>query len=326
MIGRKGPDFVFSGAVDEGNSGGPVVYQGKVVGVVMQAGNGFGNAVPSPTVRFTLEGWKVPLGIARSVAGKGQTSTPTMNSQSEKSLPTTITGKDGAPMVLVSAGAFTMGSPDGEGGSDEHPQHTVDLDAFYIDQYEVTVERYKRLMIQKNRANPDYWDQVKLSRDGQKPVVGIDWNDAQAYCEWAGKRLPTEAEWEKAARGTDKRTYPWGESKPNSSTANFGKDWSDQFYDERIKPVGTYERGKSPYGAYDMAGNVWEWVADWYDKDYYQPNHPKNPQGPSSGDLKVLRGGSWGSYSSVLRSANRLRSDPANRFAGNGVRCAQDAR
>ena len=132
-----------------------------------------------------------------------------------------ITGKDGAPMVLVPAGEFAMGSPEGEGGSDEHPPHMVDLDAFYIDQYEVTVERYKRFLTQTDRAHPKYWEQVELKRDAQKPVVGIDWDDAQAYCEWAGKRLPTEAEWEKAARGTDKRPYPWGTGETDSQHRQF---------------------------------------------------------------------------------------------------------
>ena len=128
-----------------------------------------------------------------------------------------ITGKDGAPMVLVPAGEFAMGSPEGKGGSDEQPPHMVDLDAFYIDQYEVTVERYKRFLTQTDRTHPKYWEQVELKRDAQKPVVGIDWDDAQAYCQWAGKRLPSEAEWEKAARGTDKRPYPWGTKEPDSN-------------------------------------------------------------------------------------------------------------
>ena len=230
-------------------------------------------------------------------------------------------------MVLVPAGAFTMGSPEGEGDANEHPQHMVSLDAFYIDQYEVTVERYNRIMKKKRYGQPEYWNQVDSRRDAQKPVVGVDWNAAEAYCKWAGKRLPTEAEWEKAARGTDKRTYPWGASTPNSSTANFGKTYeSEKAYAEKLKAVGSYERGKSPYGAYDMAGNVWEWVADWYAEDYYQ-NRPKNiPQGPSSGgEYKVLRGGSWTSPPTYLRSALRLRYLPTTRNADYGVRCAQDA-
>jgi formylglycine-generating enzyme required for sulfatase activity len=237
-----------------------------------------------------------------------------------------------------------MGSPEGEGETDEHPQHTVDLDAYYIDQYEVTVEWYQRFMIETNRAAPSFWDEVELMRDAQKPVGGINWQDAHDYCQWAGKRLPTEAEWEKAARGTDKRTYPWGAAKPNSSTANFGKAYEpEKPYAEKLKAVGSYERGKSRYEAYDMAGNVWEWVADWYDKDYYQASPKKNPKGPSSGDLRVLRGGSWSDTLADLRSADRAggasgnnypshvrsvfwsRGDPSPRLVALGVRCAQDA-
>ena len=338
MIGRKGPDFVFSGAADEGNSGGPVLYQGKVVGIVMEAGNGFGNAVPSPTVRFTLDGWgihveqgssqveEIVIPDNRKVDRTPEISVPvTVISAEEIQIPLKeTTGNDGAPMVLVPAGEFTMGSNDGD--EDEKPLHTVDLDAFYIDQYEVTVEGYQRFLTQTRRATPDYWEHVSLRRDAQKPVVGIDWDDAQAYCQWAEKRLPTEAEWEKAARGTDQRTYPWGESKPNSRTANFGKgkNW-DVVYAEALKAVGSYERGRSPYKAYDMAGNVWEWVADWYDQNYYGNSPTKNPQGPLSGAEKVLRGGSWYNDPSYLRSATRYWIYPSERLATLGVRCAQDA-
>ena len=229
-------------------------------------------------------------------------------------------------MVLVPAGKFTMGSPDGEGSKDEHPQHTVDLAAFCIDQYEVTVERYDRFMAQMNPPKPKHWDEVELKRDGQKPVVGIDWHDAQFYCEWAGKRLPTEAEWEKAARGTDKQTYPWGGTKPNSSTANFRKSPDrGKTYAEKLKAVGSYERGKSPYGAYDMTGNVSEWVADWYDKEYYRNSPPKNPQGPLTGTFRGWRGGSWNDHHSRLESADRAKNGPNVRKDTVGFRCAQDA-
>ena len=146
MIGRKGPDFAFSGAVDEGNSGGPVLYQGKVIGIVMEAGNGFGNAVPSPTVRLTLEGWKVPFGTASSLAGGGKGTSPPLSSHPEPSLPKTIIGKDGAPMVLIPAGTFQMGSPDGEGAKDEHPQHSVSVKAFYLDTHEVTNRQFQQFV------------------------------------------------------------------------------------------------------------------------------------------------------------------------------------
>jgi formylglycine-generating enzyme required for sulfatase activity len=334
MVARRGRDLMFDARIDEGVSGGPIIRDGQVVGLV-QIIETYGQGNPTDSIWVFLQGFGIRP-ISRGVRGgivvggddpgRFIVQDRKRDQESQQSLPQTKTGKDGAPMVLVSAGEFTMGSPDGEGGSDEHPQHTVDLDAYYIDQYEVTVERYKRFMTQAKRANPGYWDQVKLRRDAKKPVVGIDWNDAQAYCEWAGKRLPTEAEWEKAARGTDKRTYPWGESKPNSSTANFGKAYEpEKAYAEKLKAVGSYKRGKSPFGAYDMAGNVWEWVADWYDKDYYRNSPEKDPQGPSSGKSKVLRGGSWYSNPTRLRSADRGRGSPASRNAFDGVRCAHDA-
>ncbi len=241
-------------------------------------------------------------------------------------VPQEIPSKDGGPMVLVPAGTFMMGSPEGTGEPDERPQHKVYLTDYYIDQYEVTVERYHHFLKVKNRGAPKYWDQVELSRDGQKPVVRITWYDARAYCQWAGKRLPTEAEWEKAARGPDNRTYPWGETKPNFSTANFGKAYEPRkAYAEKLRAVGSYERGKSPYEAYDMAGNVWEWVADWYEQYYYQTSPKTNPQGPSSDNFKVRRGGSWGNDPTDLRSALRGRFLPLRRSAAVGVRCAQDA-
>lgn len=129
----------------------------------------------------------------------------------QKAVPAkTITGKDGAPMVLVPAGEFTMGSrgDDKNASNDERPAHSVYLDAFYIDQYEVTTSRYARFFQETNRTAPGFWSDKVVKEHGSKPVVGVDWNDATAYCAWAGKRLPTEAEWEKAARGTDQRTFP----------------------------------------------------------------------------------------------------------------------
>lgn len=350
MVGRKGPDFVFSGAADEGNSGGPVLYQGKVVGLVMEAGNGFGNAVPSPTVRFTLEGWKVPLGMATRVAGGGKATPPTLKTQSQSvnSLPKTINGKDGGPMVLVPAGTFQMGSPDGEGGKDEHPQHSVSVNAFYLDTHEVTNQQFQQF-VQANdykttgEKEGNVW--VYLSGDAWKkisgaswrqpegdqsvfgsgremhPVVSISWEDAKAYCEGVGKRLPTEAEWEYAARSGGTKEVWAGTSVEGQLTeyavysANSGN---------RTASVGW--KKPNGLGLYDMSGNVWEWVADWYDKDYYGNSPPKNPQGPSSsGEYKVLRGGSWYSDPAYLRSADRDWCTPSTRLPNYGVRCAQDA-
>jgi formylglycine-generating enzyme required for sulfatase activity len=237
----------------------------------------------------------------------------------------TITGKDGVPMVLVPAGEFMMGSraDDQSADDDERPAHRVYLDAYYIDQYEVTTARYAKFFKATNRPQPEYWSANVVSDHGNKPVVGVDWKDATAYCSWAGKRLPTEAEWEKAARGTDQGLYPWGNQPPNEQRANF--DHCCDFKDYGVlTDVGSYEAGKSPYGVYDMAGNVWEWVEDWYDDRYYSKSLERNPTGPSSDKYRVIRGGSWGIGPGDLRSAGRLRHSPAKRRDYIGFRCAQD--
>jgi formylglycine-generating enzyme required for sulfatase activity len=238
-----------------------------------------------------------------------------------------ITGKDGAPMVLIPAGEFMMGSWDGDNQAvkDERPDHSVYLNAFYFDRYEVTTTRYARFFRETKRTIPEYWSEKVLTQHGRKPVVGVDWNDAVAYCAWAGKRLPTEAEWEKAARGTDQRLYPWGNAPPSEKLANFNHELDLKGYG-MLTDVGSFETGKSPYGAYDMAGNVWEWTADWYDETYYKNSRERNPKGPSSGEYRVLRGGSWFAGSDRVRSAYRLRYFPTERNDLLGFRCTQDAK
>ena len=185
-----------------------------------------------------------------------------------------ITGKDGAPMVLVPAGEFTMG---GNAAVEEKPVHQVSLDAFYIDKYEVTVEQYANFLHTTSHHAPPEWKVMNQPPHQKHPVVMMDWTDANAYCHWAEKRLPTEAEWEKAARGTDGRMYPWGDDVPTPKRANYGKKKWDNH--TSLQPVGTVEDGKSPYGAYDMAGNVWEWTSDWYDRVYYKKSPSENPKG-----------------------------------------------
>ena len=235
-----------------------------------------------------------------------------------------ITGKDGAQMVLIPTGEFWMGSPDSEGSTDEHPRHRVYLDAYAMDKFEVAVSRYAKFLKSSGRRPPVYWDQGNTDKHSNLPVVGVNWHDAEAYCQWAEKRLPTEAEWEKAARGTDGRMYPWGNEQPTPRLANFEKGYSSNPYDELLAPVDSYEAGKSPYGLHHMAGNVWEWTADWYDEHFYAKSPERNPIGPSSGTLKVLRGGSWGLVPVNVRSASRTRYAPSDRYDLIGFRCAQD--
>lgn len=231
-----------------------------------------------------------------------------------------------APMVLVPAGEFTMGAreDDKSAGEGKRPAHLVYLDAFYIDQYEVTTSRYATFFQETKRSAPEYWSEQVLKQHGNKPVVGVDWHDATSYCTWGGKRLPTEAEWEKAARGTDQRSFPWGNARPNEEPANY-LNWRDGFKDYGVlTDVGSYEQGKSPYGVYDMAGNVWEWVADWYDMNYYAKSPERNPKGPSTGEYQVARGGSWHDFPVHVASAYRQSFIPTERRATLGFRCARD--
>ncbi|MDF0675287.1 MAG: SUMF1/EgtB/PvdO family nonheme iron enzyme [Nitrospira sp.] len=266
---------------------------------------------------------------SRQTARPSKTQEPSTQATVTKSQPavdspTNITGKDGAPMVLIPAGKFWMGSPDSEGRKDEHPRHQIYLDAFYMDKFEVTVARYTEFVRAQNRSKPHYWDQVDTRTHRNLPVVGVDWHDAKAYCEWAGKRLPTEAEWEKAARGTDGRTYPWGNEQPTVRLANFGQHFTTNLYDDPLAPVDSYEAGNSPYGLHHMAGNVWEWTADWYDENYYRKGPERNPTGPANGKSRVVRGGSWSWEPADVRSAYRQRNLPTERGSNIGFRCAQD--
>lgn len=229
-------------------------------------------------------------------------------------------GNDGMTLLYVPNGDFTMGSDTGE--LHEMPVHVVTLDGFWIDQTEVTNKMYSLCVdadvCQKptdisSFTHPNYYGNFKFE---DYPVIYVSWDMAKTYCEWAGRRLPTEAEWEKAAHGTEERTYPWGEALMAGFFANFNST-----NDTMI--VGSYEDGKSPYGAYDMAGNVWEWVSDWYDSSYFQNSPPSNPLGPDSGDMKVLRGGSWNYDDYEIRTTNRNSAIPTNTYYNIGFRCAR---
>ncbi len=228
---------------------------------------------------------------------------------------------NGVIMLYVPAGTFSMGS---EVNNDEKPIHPVDLAAYYIDKFEVTNTAYKRCVdagacvVPKQSNSPTHPAYYGNPEFDEYPVIYVDWNMAKTYCEWRDARLPTEAEWEKAARGTDGRTYPWGES-IDCEKANYQSGCAGD-----TKQVGSYLGGVSPYGAYDMAGNVWEWVNDWYDGTYYQSSPSSNPLGPDTGSSRVLRGGSWVSYGGFARSAYRFGSVPAvTAGSGIGFRCSR---
>ena len=238
----------------------------------------------------------------------------------------TIVGKDGAIMALIPAGDFQMGDSFNEGSSDERPVHTVYIDAFYIDVYEVTNAQYKKFMDATGYKSPPFWDDYRFNAP-DRPVVGVSWHDAVVYADWAGKRLPTEAEWEKAARGglVGKR-YPLGDTitRDDANYDHWGTGGKDIW--PYTSPVGSF--APNGYGLYDMAGNVYEWVADWHAPDYYAYSPGSNPKGPNSGSSRVLRGGSWHDAlaedhgTSCLRVATRYSSGPTFEFYYIGFRCA----
>jgi formylglycine-generating enzyme required for sulfatase activity len=228
---------------------------------------------------------------------------------------------DGAPMVLVPAGEFEMG--DGI----EDPLRHVYLSSFYIDRYEVTTARYARFLAASDRAGePEFWELVQLPRDAQLPVVGMTWEEADAYCQWAGKRLPTEAEWEKAARGADARMFPWGDEPPTPERANFANTAEDP-YPDGLHAVDRHPLGQSEVGTFDQSGNAMEWTYDWYSASFDRRNDSRNPRGPQAGDKKVIRGGDgWRGPGDRMFASRRMYTSPDIRSDDIGFRCARDAK
>ena len=234
--------------------------------------------------------------------------------------PRTVNGRDGAPGVLVPGGVFTMGD------DVNTPVRELFIDSFYIDTYEVTTARYARFLEASGSMKPpDYWDQAQGEDTRDMPVVGVDWHDADAYCQWAGRRLPTEGEWEKAARGTDQRMWPWGTGEPDSTRARFDAPITEPYSGAGVMPVGHYEAGQSPFGAHDLAGNVSEWVADWYE-DSFLIADVRNPKGPPTGPGKVLRSGGWYDAADRLMTTRRFFAGQDFRSDDLGFRCARDFR
>ena len=229
--------------------------------------------------------------------------------------------KTETPMASVPEGPFSMGSDGSQALEDERPRHDVWLNTFLIDLFEVTTAQYASFLADQPRQTPWQWEAVDPTIHHDRPVIGVDWHDADAYCRWAGKRLPTEAEWERAARGTDGRLYPWGNQDPTDARANFalGARFS---YSQVLMPVHHYESGRSPHGLHHMAGNVWEWTQDWYETSYYEQSPPRNPTGPAQGQFKVLRGGSWSDLPKYLLTYGRFKLTPGTRNSYTGFRCA----
>jgi formylglycine-generating enzyme required for sulfatase activity len=226
-----------------------------------------------------------------------------------------------ATPVRIPAGSFLMGSE--RGAVDERPVHRVAGSAFSLDRYEVTNRRYLDCVragacpppsLQSSTLRVHYFDDPAFA---DYPVIFVSWKQAAAFCAFAGGRLPTEAEWERAAAGSEApRTYPWGEAAPDCSRANFAGCVGD------TDRVGRRAAGQSPYGAFDMAGNVWEWTADWYGADYYGQSPAQDPTGPAHGSTKVMRGGCWVSGTSSLRTTCRKPGLPDSWAPNVGFRCA----
>ena len=297
-----------------------------------------------PTVKNTQrpETTKPPSPMPTGTNPPTVTSTPTLPAGA-----TMISPQDGMTMVYVPAGEFLMGSKvfdDPNARDDEFPQHSVDLDAFWIDQTEVTNAMFDKFVSETghvtqaeidgwswdfkdstwyktNNANwrHPYGPGSTIGSLSDHPVIRVSWDDAGAYCRWASRRLPSEAEWEKAARGTDGRIYPWGEEPPSAELLNFRSNIG------ATTSVGKYPLGSSPCGAMDMAGNVWEWVADFYQENYYSNVEIHNPRGPSVGIGRGMRGGSWAVEAERVRSAFREWGRQDESYWSTGFRCAMDA-
>jgi formylglycine-generating enzyme required for sulfatase activity len=231
--------------------------------------------------------------------------------------------------VRVPAGEFWMGSSPVQEYDEynEQPEHRVYLDEYWMGKYPVTNRQYRAFIQAARRQAPEGWKRGDFPTGKEKhPVVNVSWEDAFEFCRWAAQvsgqrlRLPTEAEWEKAASGTDGRLYPWGDEGPDAGRCNFDE------HDGDTTPVGKYSpQGDSPYGCADMAGNVWEWVNDWYDETYYQVSPSRNPPGPPMREAKVQRGGSWYFGRDAVRATARYRSNPDERYDSFGFRCALTA-
>ncbi len=249
--------------------------------------------------------------------------------------PSSVEKGDPKNMVLVSSGFFIMGS--NRSLEDEAPEHRVYLDSYWIDKYEVSAGKFAEFLntldnvkgyYLDNKFGTLYYDSRFHSRPGLEnyPINNITWHAADEYCKWKEKRLPTEAEWEKAARGTTAQAYPWGNIPPSDTLARYFQTWTKEEKHKVMVPVQALTEGQSPFGLYNMAGNVKEWVDDWYDREYYnEQSEYANPRGPIGGEFKVVRGGSWRDMKGFIYSTFRNSGNPKSRMDDYGFRCAKNA-
>jgi len=310
--------------------------------VTAEVAGGLATLSPSPTIKATERPTRAPTATLSATA--------TLDIGSSMTNPI-----DGAEMVYVPAGEFLMGSEDSDAESDEGPEHFVYLDAFWIYKYEVKNAQFAAFIAETGyeteaeeigygyvfnwgvlyNIDGAYWAEPQgpgsdIEGLGDHPVIHVTWQDANEYCQWASGRLPTEAEWEKAARGEDGRKYSWGNSDISGVKANYCDknciyNWQDISQDdgyERTAPVGSYQDGVSPYGVLDMAGNVMEFVYDWQGKDYYASSPGINPTGPEDGRYHVIRGGAWCTSEHFLTTWDRFGSTPGYEDDTIGCRCS----
>ena len=236
---------------------------------------------------------------------------------------------DGMELVYIPKDQYMIGSLDSDpqASINEKPQHRVDLSGYWMDKTDVTNAMYAKCV--QAGSCPAKIMNLSFTRDSyygnaefdNYPVIYVNWDEAQTYCAWAGRRLPTEAEWEVAARGTDKRKYPWGNTSASCNLLNFGGGLANYCTGDTTD-VGKYSKGASPYGILDMAGNVWQWVADWYGSNYLVEPH-ENPLRPSNGEYRVIRGGSWFNATEYIRATTRIGHLPDDETEYIGFRCAR---
>jgi len=254
---------------------------------------------------------------------KTETTTTVTAAKQDFSMYKIMVGDDGREMVQIPEGPFVMGSRDDDSDPDEKPEHQVYLKSYFIDLREVIRSEYDRFAKMTKRVPRKIEvfedDPAKLLKP-ELPAIAVTWDDAEAYCKWAGKRLPTEAEWEKAARGERKRRYPWGDEFLQGHANIDGSEDGFRY----LAPPGSFDAGRSPYGLYDMAGNVGEWVADSYDESFYQKSPYRDPKGPDQGDQRIIRGGSWRETKKNARSSKRFQAKPWRHDITVGFRCAKD--